>query len=108
MKRQLDIRFHGEPCGVLYELERGRFYQFVYHADYVGPPISLTMPLTKKTYEFNTFPAFFDGLLPEGIQLEALLRIYKIDADDYMKQLSIVGQDLVGAVTIDVMPQEVS
>ncbi|RYW70038.1 toxin HipA, partial [Legionella pneumophila] len=40
-------------------------------------------------------------LLPEGIMLEALLRKYKIDKNDYFGQLIIVGQDVVGAVTIE-------
>lgn len=54
------------------------------------------MPLINKTYEFESFPSFFEGLLPEGIMLEALLRKYKIDRNDYFAQLIKVGQDLVG------------
>ncbi len=34
--------------------------------DYHGAPVSLTMPLANKIYEFNVFPPFFEGLLPEG------------------------------------------
>ncbi|WP_156812382.1 HipA N-terminal domain-containing protein [Legionella tunisiensis] len=45
--------------------------------------------------------SIFEGLLPEGIMLEALLRKYKIDRNDYFGQLILVGRDVVGAVTIE-------
>jgi serine/threonine-protein kinase HipA len=87
-------------AGTLSEIEKKRRYRFSYHDDYEGPAISLTMPPTQKEYEFTGFPPFFDGLLPEGFQLEALLRKRKIDRDDLFSQLIIVGRDLVGAVTV--------
>jgi len=39
--------------------------------------------------------------LPEGIQLEGLLKIRKIDRADYFSQLMAVGNDMVGAVTVE-------
>ena len=54
-------------------------------------------------YQFGGFPAFFDGLLPEGEMLEGLLRQHKIDAHDRLAQLLVVGGDLVGAVTVEAM-----
>ncbi len=97
--RQLLIKYQGIPCGILQELDDHSHYQFSYLPDYYGGPISLTLPVKDAPYKFDTFPPFFDGLLPEGIQLEALLRQRKIDQTDYMEQLAIVGGDLVGAVT---------
>jgi serine/threonine-protein kinase HipA len=91
---------HDKLAGTLVEIEKKHRYRFSYLEDYDGPAISLTMPATQKDYEFTTFPPFFDGLLPEGFQLEALLRKRKIDRDDFFSQLTIVGQDLVGAVTV--------
>ena len=38
-----------------------------------------------------TFPPPFEGLLPEGAQLEALLRNHKIDRDDAFGKLVVVG-----------------
>ena len=70
-------------------------------SDYQGASVSLTMPLSNKVYHFVIFPPFFEGLLPEGMMLEALLRKYKIDSKDYFAQLIIVGQDVVGAMTIE-------
>lgn len=47
--------------------------------EYAGSAVSLTMPQRTEPYCFDTFPPLFDGLLPEGLQLEALLRKHKID-----------------------------
>lgn len=75
-------------------------YIFEYEPDYEGPPISLTMPVATQRFTFRTFPPFFDGLLPEGVLLEALLKQAKIDRKDYFEQLLTVGADLVGSVTV--------
>lgn len=75
-------------------------YEFKYEETYSGSPVSLTLPLSKRHYHFTSFPAFFEGLLPEGIQLEALLRDRKINHNDYFGQLMACGADCVGAVTI--------
>ncbi|WP_235893039.1 HipA N-terminal domain-containing protein, partial [Flavobacterium franklandianum] len=45
-------------------------------------------------------------LLPEGVMLEGLLRIVKIDKKDYFSQLIATGNDLVGAVTVKLMEDE--
>ena len=98
MRRAL-VKIHNEIAGVLVERE-GDFYEFQYDKEYKGPPISLTMPVNNEAYHFKRFPPFFDGLLPEGIQLEGLLKKNKIDKTDYFKQLIATGADLVGAVTV--------
>jgi serine/threonine-protein kinase HipA len=76
-------------------------YIFSYDENYDGPPISLTIPTNKKEHIFDSFPHFFDGLLPEGPQLEALLRQTKLDRNDHFAQLLVVGRDLVGSVTVE-------
>jgi serine/threonine-protein kinase HipA len=98
--RRVLVLVHGVPAAVLSELDRGGGFRLGYRGDYHGPPISLTMPVRAADYEFDVFPPFFDGLLPEGTQLEALLRLAKLDAEDYLAQLLTVGADLVGAVTV--------
>ena len=97
-ERRLLVSCQGIACGTLVQTDG--LYTFTYFEDYVGPPISLTMPMQKAPYIFHRFPPFFDGLLPEGGQLEALIRQNKIDAHDYMAQLEAVGSDMVGAVTV--------
>jgi len=88
-------------AGELLELEKGRLYRFVYAENYTGGAVSLTMPTTKRIYEYDRFPPFFEGVLPEGFMLKWLLRLAKIDRDDLMTQLLQVGGDLVGNVTVE-------
>ena len=87
-------------AGHLLEAEDGKEYRFEYLSEYAGPPISLTMPVQPEVYVFEEFPPFFDGLLPEGAQLDALLRLHKVDRDSKFEQLLMIGADTVGAVTI--------
>lgn len=98
--RSAIIFVHGKPAATLTEYDKQKF-QIDYLEDYHGQPISLTLPVSNKHYEFDQFPSFFDGLLPEGLQLEALLRQNKIDRDDCFSQLITVGNDMVGAVTVE-------
>lgn len=94
---------HSEPAGVLEELSPGKRYRFAYLKEYEGEPISLTMPVDGSPYEFNGFPPFFDGLLPEGVMLDGLLRQRKIDKNDLFSQLLAVGKEMVGAVAAEEM-----
>jgi serine/threonine-protein kinase HipA len=86
-------------AGVLEELDGGR-WRFTYADGYSGEPVSLRMPLAQPVHEFDRFPPAFEGLLPEGIQLEAMLRRYKLDRADLFGQLIVAGQDLVGSLTV--------
>jgi serine/threonine-protein kinase HipA len=98
--RKAKVFVKGVEAGTLTELKRGVEYVFVYLDGYDGLEVSLTMPTNVKVYRFDKFPPFFDGLLPEGIQLEGLLKIKKIDKNDYFSQLLAVGEDMVGVVTV--------
>jgi len=97
--RQAKIFFNRDSAGILTEFDANKRYQFDYQ-DYQGPAISLTLPTSQKTFIFESFPPFFEGLLPEGGQLEGLLKQKKIDRNDLFSQLMAVGEDLVGAVTV--------
>jgi serine/threonine-protein kinase HipA len=101
--KKAKIFVSGVIAGVLEENEQGKHYNFRYKNHYEGAPVSLTMPLSIRHYEFDEFPPFFDGLLPEGMQLEALLKGKKLDADDFFEQLICVGNDLIGDVTVKVL-----
>ena len=76
MKKAI-IFVHNKRAGILSEDSTGG-YEFIYNDTYGGEPVSLTMPLKTKTYSFAKFPSFFEGLLPEGIMLEGLLKIGKM------------------------------
>ncbi|MBS0185492.1 MAG: HipA N-terminal domain-containing protein [Proteobacteria bacterium] len=93
------IYVHGILAAFL-EKERNA-YRIEYLSSYRGEPISLTLPIREEPYVFDHFPSFFEGLLPEGLLLEGLLRNCKLDEKDYFGQILAVGQDLVGSVTIE-------
>jgi serine/threonine-protein kinase HipA len=97
------IFYNNKLAGRLIKTNKNE-YLFEYENDYQGAPISLTMPISQRYYEFKHFPSFFDGLLPEGPQLEALLRLAKLDRNDYFGQLITVGTDMVGAVSVEEEP----
>lgn len=98
--RKAEVYVKGDQAGTLTEVVQGKEYIFEYIRGYNGHDVSLTMPVTNTIYKFDCFPPFFDGLLPEGIQLEGLLKTRKIDRYDYFSQLIAIGNDMVGAVTV--------
>lgn len=98
--RKAKVYVRGREAGTLTEVVQGKEYMFEYLAGYNGLEVSRTMPTKEKEYRFNSFPPFFDGLLPEGVQLDGLLNLKKIDKYDYFSQLLAVGNDMVGAVTV--------
>ncbi|MDR3492841.1 MAG: HipA N-terminal domain-containing protein [Gammaproteobacteria bacterium] len=100
--RRANVFVNKISAGILEELGVNHF-RFHYHENYQGAPVSLTMPIKNNSYEFHEFPSFFEGLLPEGILLEGLLRKYKFDKNDYFGQLLQVGHDVIGAITIEEM-----
>jgi serine/threonine-protein kinase HipA len=98
--RKAKVFVKGVEAGTLTELELGKEYVFEYIDGYDSLDVSRTIPKNNKVYKFDKFPPFFEGLLPEGIQLEGLLKIKKIDKNDYFSQLIAVGEDMVGVVTV--------
>jgi serine/threonine-protein kinase HipA len=99
MTQQATVYVNNIEAGFLLPLGNNSF-SFNYKKNYQGDAISLTMPVRLEKYVFEKFPPFFEGLLPEGLMLEALLRKYKIDRNDLFKQLLIVGEDVIGHVSV--------
>lgn len=107
-ERVAEILQKGVPAGRLRSGEEGGdAWTFTYEPGYQGPPVSLTLPVRAEAYGFPRFPAFLEGLLPEGTQLEALLRAHKIDRHDAFRQLVTVGADMIGSLSVrEIPPQE--
>jgi serine/threonine-protein kinase HipA len=99
--RKANLYLQGQLAATLREVIPRSKYIVHYIPDYQGPPVSLTLPVSLDPYQFDTLPAFLEGLLPEGLQLESLLKQKKIDRDDLFSQLVAVGSDLVGAITVE-------
>jgi len=98
--RKAKVFVNNREAGILTEVIFRKRYRFEYLPGYSGSSVSLTMSDKNKIYEFDSFPPFFDGLLPEGFQLDGLLKFGKIDHNDKFSQLIAVGTDMVGNVTI--------
>ena len=98
--RKAKVFVKGIEAGILSEVQQGAEYIFEYNEGYKGLEVSRTMLTSQKIYAYDKFPPFFEGLLPEGIQLEGLLKLNKIDGNDLFSQLITVGEDVVGAVTV--------
>ena len=99
--KKAKIFVNGVYAGDFIEIHKVREYHFIYLDSYQGSSISLTMPVNKKNHRFDRFPSFFEGLLPEGPMLEALLKKTKIDSNDLFEQLLRVGGDMVGNITVE-------
>ncbi|MEI7957706.1 MAG: HipA N-terminal domain-containing protein [Verrucomicrobiota bacterium] len=97
--KKAEVYQQGAFAGVLEELDGGG-WRFTYADGYTGQPVSLTMAVAQAVHEFDRFPPALEGLLPEGSQLEAMLRRYKLDRTDLFGQLVVAGQDLVGSLTV--------
>jgi len=98
--REAKVYVNGIEAGIFSEIKQGAEYLFEYHEGYDGLEVSRTMLPSQKKHTFTKFPPFFEGLLPEGIQLEGLLKLNKIDRNDFFSQLISVGDDVVGVVTV--------
>ena len=100
--RETAIFQSGTLAGHLQEEQDGG-WAIEYVEEYTGNSDFLTLPLRKEPYIFQEFPAVLDGLLPEGEQLEALLKKQKIDRNDCFTQLVTLGQDLVGSLSVSLI-----
>lgn len=89
-------------AGKLCETDEG--YSFSYDEQYLNSEtasaVSLTMPLSEKTYTSKTLFPFFDGLIPEGWLLSIVSRNWKIDTKDRFGLLLVACKDGIGNVSI--------
>lgn len=94
------VRLHGRPAGLLSREESGEGWCFEYLAEYDGPPLSVTLPVSRRLFTWDSFPPFFEGLLPEGVNRESLLRANDLEETDLFGMLLAAGEDTVGAITV--------
>ena len=84
---------------------REEHIEFSYLPDYLsmgGRAAAVTLPLREEPYRSlgGMVPAFFAGLLPEGVRLQAVIEAVNTSPDDELSLLLAVGGDTVGAVTV--------
>lgn len=102
MNRSGNVYVKNVFCGVVSETDAG--YSFAYNKNYLqnnlAEPVSLTLPLSEKTFQSKTLFAFFDGLIPEGWLLDIAERNWKINYKDRMGLLLTCCKDCIGAVSV--------
>lgn len=98
--RKARVFFKESLAGYLLDLED--HFEFIYDEEYLknGFPISVTFPLQKEPFISKNLHPFFDGLIVEGWLLETVEHNWKIDRNDRMALLLLVGKDNVGAVSV--------
>jgi serine/threonine-protein kinase HipA len=101
--RQAEIFYRDTLAGVLTETDDGE-YEFTYDTQYVHyhsqDPITVTMPVSGKTYKDKRLFAFFEGLIPEGWLLEIASKSWKINRSDRMGLLLACCRNCIGAVSV--------
>lgn len=73
-----------------------------YRTDSTMPAVAFTLPKSVRPYRSTggSVPAFFAGLLPEGLRLHAMSTAVKTSEDDHFSILLAVGADTIGDVQI--------
>lgn len=98
------VRMYGRVAG---ELEReGRKVRFQYDKDYLElglPALSLSLPLRSEPYVSDGLPPYFAGLVSEGWLKQVQAKQQHIDPNDEFSLLVHNGQDLPGAITIELL-----
>ncbi len=88
-------------------------YSFTYAQSYietkVSRNISVTLPLRKETFYSQYLFSFFFNMLSEGNIKKAQCRNMKIDENDsFTRLLKTANSDVIGALTIEEVLDEVS
>jgi len=100
--RKANIYVRDIFAGILSETDEG--YTFSYNSEYLlrdnASAVSLTLPLTEKTFTSKTLFPFFDGIIPEGWLLEVVSRNWKIDPKDRFGLLLVACKDSIGNVSV--------
>lgn len=102
--RQCIVYVKGIPAGKLTETDDVR-YVFRYDDEYLAnealPPVSLTLPKTRDSYDSDVlFPCFFN-ILSEGENRALQSELLHIDAEDDFGILMETAQyDTIGSITV--------
>lgn len=99
MARKVKVSLYGQVAGLLVQDEHG--YRFTYDENYRGHSLSLSLPVSQKTFKSEILHPFFKSLAPEGWLLTQYSQLQKIDERDLLGILLANGKDLLGAVTME-------
>ena len=89
--------------GVL-ALDRHGAMRFAYHDDWLSddaaPPLSLSLPKRPGSFSHRRCAPFFEGLLPEGSERDAVAAALGVSPDHAFGILAGVGGEVAGAVSL--------
>ena len=107
--RQAAIFYKDILAGILTETNDGE-YTFAYKEDFIlnhpSDCVSLTLPVSSKTYTDKRLFPFFEGLIPEGWLLDIASKNWKINQNDRMGLLLACCQNCIGAVSVQLIASE--
>ena len=98
--RRAEVYFKDLLAGFLTDFDD--HFEFQYTADFLnkGHPISVTLPFQKEAFVSKTLFPFFDGLIVEGWLLNVAIDNWKLNQNDRMALLLLIGEDAIGAVSV--------
>ena len=80
---------------------------FAYDGEYIAegyPSISVSLPLSKRSFSADATRNFFEGILPEGFVRRSVADWLRTQEDDYLTILSDLGCECLGAFRISDKP----
>lgn len=103
MTRALTVWWGAAVVGSL-ALDRDGQMQFTYAAEWLAadpaPALSCSLPKRREPFRRRLCRPFFEGLLPEGAQREAVARVLGVSPDNEFGLLERLGGDVAGALTL--------
>ena len=103
MTRALTVWWEGAVVGSL-ALDADGQMQFTYAAEWLAgersPALSCSLPKRREPFRRRLCRPFFEGLLPEGTQRDAVARVLGVSPDNEFGLLEGLGGDVAGALTL--------
>ena len=103
MTRSLTVWWDGVVAGSL-ALDRHGAMRFAYDGAWVAdpdrPPVSFSLPKRPESYSTRLCTPFFEGLLPEGTQRDAVAAALGVSSANTFRLLAGLGEEVAGALTL--------
>lgn len=107
MDKQLSVRLHGQPVGILAQDEAGKMsFQYLPAAHQA---LSMSLPLQSEPFDNKLTQAYFGGLLPEDNEVRKLIaKKHSVSPKNDFSLLKAIGKDCAGAVSFCSIDEETS
>lgn len=103
MSRSLTVWWGSAVVGRL-ALDRHGAMRFTYDGGWIedgsAPPISFSLPKRPESFSARLCLPFFEGLLPEGAQRDAVALALRVSPSNTFRLLAGLGAELAGALTL--------